>query len=220
MKFGKTILAEQWGPWQDVYVPYKQLKKILRASHTDATRFADSEGAFVTTLLRAIRLVDDFFESQEELLQERLAGLQACAPEGEDEQDVRDKLSHFSREIELISEGVQWLRAYSQLNRTAIRKILKKHDKASAVCLAAAIAPFVDERSFSSLHRLDAIVSDAQTLLRSAVSGRTEKLWAAEGEAGAKLGGSEPAAPPHIKPEPDRPIEYAEAEYFVGRPVV
>ena len=30
MKFGHTLLAAQWGPWEDVYIPYKALKKILK----------------------------------------------------------------------------------------------------------------------------------------------------------------------------------------------
>ena len=64
MKFGHTLLAAQWGPWQDVYIPYKALKKILKACTNGAASFADAEGAFMTRLLEAIGSVDTFFASQ------------------------------------------------------------------------------------------------------------------------------------------------------------
>ena len=64
MKFGHTLLAAQWGPWQDVYIPYKALKKILKACTNGAVSFPDAEGAFMTRLLNAVGSVDTFFASQ------------------------------------------------------------------------------------------------------------------------------------------------------------
>ena len=75
MKFGHTLLAAQWGPWEDVYIPYKALKKILKEGNQSKSKFADTEGAFMTRLLHAIQSIDDFFESQVVLLAGRLAAL-------------------------------------------------------------------------------------------------------------------------------------------------
>ena len=55
------------------------------------------------------------------------------------------------------------------MNREAIRKILKKHDKISSICLQDALAPFVDERAFSSYQSLEKIVVVAQSLLMDRV---------------------------------------------------
>ena len=64
MKFGHTLLAAQWGPWEDLYIPYKALKKILKACTNGAVSFPDAEGAFMTRLLNAVGSVDTFFASQ------------------------------------------------------------------------------------------------------------------------------------------------------------
>ena len=64
MKFGHTLLAAQWGPWEDVYIPYKALKKILKAGTQGSSTFADTEGAFMMRLLKSVRSVDDFFQNQ------------------------------------------------------------------------------------------------------------------------------------------------------------
>ena len=45
MKFGHTLRAAQWGPWEDLYIPYKALKKTLKAGTSDAGSYADAEGA-------------------------------------------------------------------------------------------------------------------------------------------------------------------------------
>ena len=72
MKFGKALLSAQWTPWADVYIPYKQLKKILKMSRNDPARYADMEGAFVACLVKAVQSVDSFFETQEQILSEQL----------------------------------------------------------------------------------------------------------------------------------------------------
>jgi uncharacterized membrane protein YgcG len=64
MKFGHTLLAAQWGPWEDLYIPYKALKKILKACTNGVVSCADAEGAFMTRLLKAVGSVDTFFASQ------------------------------------------------------------------------------------------------------------------------------------------------------------
>ena len=83
MKFGHTLRAAQWGPWEDLYIPYKALKKTLKAGTSDAGSYADAEGAFMTRLLKAVSSVDSFFTSQVLMLTERTAALQRTAePDG------------------------------------------------------------------------------------------------------------------------------------------
>ena len=164
MKFGKRLLAAQWGPWQDIYVPYKQLKKLLKLGSNDPMRYAEMEGSFVSMFLKSIQAIDEFFESQMTLLGERTRDLGATVDEPWSS-SVNELLERVSHEVDLVQDGATWLRNYVELNLQAVRKIMKKHDKLSPVRMSGALIAFVDERGFSSLNRLDTLLLEAQVLL-------------------------------------------------------
>ena len=172
MKFGKTITASQWTPWHDVYIPYKKLKKVLKVAYHDPARFADMEGMFVTQLLKSVRAVDEFFVGQEGFLAERLDALRTACNEPVAEELVTVALSRVSHDIGLVCAGVNWLRNYATLNQEAVRKILKKHDKLSAIAFGPALSAHVEERSFSSMARLESILGEAQLLLDTLFANR------------------------------------------------
>ena len=135
MKFGKTLTAAQYGPWQDLYIPYKDLKRILKTSAGDPAVFAEAEGTFMTQLLRSVRAVDDFFGCQVTGLRDRVTSLRRSCAEAE----RALPLSQVSTEVELVAEGVEWLRRYVLLNKQAVHKILKKHDKTSSIALSSSL---------------------------------------------------------------------------------
>jgi hypothetical protein len=216
MKFGKRLLAAQWGPWQDIYVPYKQLKKLLKLGSNDPMRYAEMEGSFVSMFLKSIQAIDEFFESQMTLLGERTRDLGATVDEPWSS-SVNELLERVSHEVDLVQDGATWLRNYVELNLQAVRKIMKKHDKLSPVRMSGALIAFVDERGFSSLNRLDTLLLEAQVLLgrcmakygsaishHSAMQTATQSASAAHADAAPVSAsasiGSTRTTPPHMSP--------------------
>tara|TARA_B110001452_G_scaffold265416_1_gene270020 strand:- start:145 stop:1197 length:1053 start_codon:yes stop_codon:yes gene_type:complete len=162
----------------------------------------DSEGEFLRRLLRSIAAVDDFFQAQVLLLTERMTALrQAC----EDPSTVMTAmLARVSDEIDLVCQGVEWLRHYANLNALAIRKILKKHDKLSPIPLTNALHTHVEKKSFSSLSNVDALLRIAESLLSHVVAGRSPPPAAASVGAGRSV-----APPPSLSRQPAPEAEAA-----------
>ena len=150
MKFAKTLAAQLHAPWHDSYFPYKQLKKQLGALKGGGrSKFAGVEGAFYASVVHSIQMVDDFYGVQEEGLLARLSALAAKlrelgaavaasggAPSSSSPPAERQAiLEAFAS----IVDEARRLQKYSQLNRTAVVKILKKHDKQSPIRLSASV---------------------------------------------------------------------------------
>ena len=139
---------------------------------------AEMEGEFVRRLLKAIAAVDDFYQAQVLLLTERMTALrQTCA---DPSTVMTSMLTRVSDEIDLVCQGVEWLRHYTSLNREAIRKILKKHDKQSAIPLTNALRTHIEQRSFSSLSQVESLLSASESLLSHLVDGRSPSPAAAD----------------------------------------
>ena len=150
MKFAKTLAAQLHAPWHDSYFPYKQLKKQLGALKGGGrSKFAGVEGAFYASVVHSIQMVDEFYGVQEEGLLARLSALAAKlrelgaavaagggAPSSSSPPAERQAiLEAFAS----IVDEARRLQKYSQLNRTAVVKILKKHDKQSPIRLSASV---------------------------------------------------------------------------------
>ena len=120
MKFGKLLSAEQWGPWRDIYIPYKSLKKLLKRGTNDPTKYAEMEGTFLTTLVKAVQDIDAFFDSQFTLLDKWTQRLAAIVNEPVDG-DLQKRLSDASHEVELVCEGVEWLKTYARVRAPSFR---------------------------------------------------------------------------------------------------
>ena len=227
MKFGKQLLAQQWDDWADVYVPYKQLKKLLKCGASNPARFAEMEGLFVSTFIKSIQSINHFFESQVGVLANKIKSLRSTV-NGFADCDENWSLSSVSRDANLICEGVEWLRSFAQvrahsihagslghmtalvhhrdsgrpstraawfasltaathssvpltaqyrfrlhraaqLNQLAVQKILKKHDKLSAISMHVPLCAFFEARAFSSLTHLEGLLTDAQHMLAQCV---------------------------------------------------
>ena len=150
MKFAKTLAAQLHAPWHDSYFPYKQLKKQLGALKGGGrSKFAGVEGAFYASVVHSSQMVDEFYGVQEEGLLARLSALAAKlralgaavaagggAPSSSSPPAERQAiLEAFAS----IVDEARRLQKYSQLNRTAVVKILKKHDKQSPIRLSASV---------------------------------------------------------------------------------
>ncbi|EOD28703.1 hypothetical protein EMIHUDRAFT_468676 [Emiliania huxleyi CCMP1516] len=191
MKFGQTLRAAQWPPWDEVYIPYKSLKKILKAGAAGEAGFGATEGSFVAKLCDAVSSVDAFFTAQVGLLTRRLAALRTAS------QVSGAELAAVSEEMDVLCSGVDWLRGYAELNRVAVRKILKKHDKSSQIALTPSLGPWVERRAFASLRGLDALLRAAENflaLLVAPLDGRRSGQAAGPNGAQAACGGAPAAA--------------------------
>lgn len=185
------VLAHLWCPTssaQHMHLPnatpalrYKSLKKILKAAEQGSKSSFDAEGEFLRILLKAITSVNDFFQSQVQVLTERMSALrEACGDPSSGSPSSSSMLAGVSDEIDLICKGVDWLRHYAELNREAIRKILKKHDKMSSIALTDALRGHVEQRSFSSLTHVDSLLSSAESLLSHLIADRGEAVPSGE----------------------------------------
>ena len=119
MKFGKLLLHQQYVPWAQEYVPYKQLKKLLKGAAEQQTKL---EADFLNRLVGAVQTVNAFYlakESELVTLLKRLC-MQASA-KGESalhESAARVLLRPFQQ----VCFEVQRLKDFSRLNTLAVHK--------------------------------------------------------------------------------------------------
>lgn len=99
MKFGQTLRAAQWPPWEEVYIPYKSLKKVLKAGAAGEAGLGATEGSFVAKLCDAVSSVDAFFTAQVGLLTRRLAALRTAS------QVSGAELAAVSEEMDVLCSG-------------------------------------------------------------------------------------------------------------------
>eukprot|EP00736_Rhodelphis_marinus_P000581 Rmarinus@m.3712 len=133
--FGKTIqeVCEQDPEWKDHYVAYNQLKDTLERIRTayeeGVAQGEHPENSFVEELDSEVRDCVDFYLSQERKLLDKLEDLERRHPlsdERDIDEDIGEELAEGYREL---SVDLVHLLHYVHFNATAIRKILKKHDK-------------------------------------------------------------------------------------------
>ena len=76
MKFGQRLLAQLHQPWADKYLPYSDLKAILKqVVHTLNDSSTAAEGEFLSSLLRALQSIDVFFKDMENSYANRLRSI-------------------------------------------------------------------------------------------------------------------------------------------------
>ena len=134
MKFGRRLLELEYEPWKSYYVDYEKLKNILEDA--DGEPSANREREFVRQLNREIEKTVLFFLQEQGQLASRLSQLHQeerqygldLAKQSE-KTITRAKLRKLSQAYRDIGEDLVHLIHFVELCVTAVRKILKKHDK-------------------------------------------------------------------------------------------
>lgn len=201
MKFGKSLLTLCHAPWADHYLAYKDLKKTLKRQVAgDAQTNSQVEGAFVTELLQSIAACNGFFTRTEQEIAARLAALVAqlekpaswvtrtvaVAADATGEVSLGSiaatlevgthlDQAHFEAlgAFVALCADIDALRKYSMLNYLAVTKIVKKHDKQSALRLREGIINFVASQPFYTSTQLARTFTHAQCLASEIIAAST-----------------------------------------------
>ena len=201
MKFGKSLLTLLHAPWADHYLAYKDLKKTLKRQVAgDAQTNSQVEGAFVTELLQSIAACNGFFTRTEQEIAARLAALVAqlekpaswvtrtvaVAADATGEVSLGSiaatlevgthlDQAHFEAlgAFVALCADIDALRKYSMLNYLAVTKIVKKHDKQSALRLREGIINFVASQPFYTSTQLARTFTHAQCLASEIIAAAT-----------------------------------------------
>lgn len=112
MKFGKELQQEKHEEWNDNYLDYKMMKKVLKLN-------GDVQTVFSQSLESQLIKVHAFMRQEQAVIRNRIRALAARGPkELSDEPGYEQLVSH----IEQFGQ-------YAALNQTAVRKIIKKFNK-------------------------------------------------------------------------------------------
>lgn len=151
MRFGKTLQSSEYQPWQDKYLDYSKLKSMLREDEyglsdgswndDDETKFSDEifnvqlekVAAFHETKFRELReRVDAAFEKLKEVAPPKDEGASTQdqkAPAAPRSDSTTQRLKELEAELDEITNEINQLKRYSNLNYTGFLKIVKKHDR-------------------------------------------------------------------------------------------
>jgi SPX domain protein involved in polyphosphate accumulation len=149
MRFGKTLKASVYPPWQDKYIDYAKLKRLLRErdiaaddSDNETQPWTEQdEEAFVQELINVqLDKVSAFQAEKSQQLRERTSACEAklsplLVKDGQGEAEVTDEqkrrlmASEILHELDNITKEVSELEKYSRINFTGFLKAAKKHDR-------------------------------------------------------------------------------------------
>lgn len=151
MRFGKTLQSSEYQPWQDKYLDYSKLKSMLREDEyglsdgswndDDETKFSDEifnvqlekVAAFHETKFRELReRVDAAFEKLKDVAPPKNEGdstEEQKAPAAPRSDGTTQSLKELEAELDEITNEINQLKRYSNLNYTGFLKIVKKHDR-------------------------------------------------------------------------------------------
>ncbi|KAJ4417314.1 Phosphate metabolism transcription protein [Gnomoniopsis sp. IMI 355080] len=151
MRFGKTLQSSEYQPWQDKYLDYSKLKSMLREDEyglsdgswndDDETKFSDEifnvqlekVAAFHELKFRELRdRVDAAFEKLKDLAPPKGEGVSTQeqeAPAAPRSDITTQRLKELEAELDGITNEINQLKRYSNLNYTGFLKIVKKHDR-------------------------------------------------------------------------------------------
>jgi len=140
VKFAKELALARHVPWSNHYLNYKQLKKLLKkavAVDTSLTERDEFKNKFRQYLKAEIEKVVLFFLKKQGEVASRLLNLRETHAMVLCEQSVKDttasecmmKIERMTKSYREVGDELCLLIQFVSLNVTAVRKILKKHDK-------------------------------------------------------------------------------------------
>ncbi|KAG8160257.1 hypothetical protein KVR01_009793 [Diaporthe batatas] len=139
MRFGKTLQTSFYEPWQDKYLDYPKLKSMLREDEyeEDESWTENDENRFSDEIFNVqLDKVTSFHEAKFKELKDRVDSAfekLKDLPSSEDGQPrselATQRLKELESELDTITNEVNQLKRYSNLNYTGFLKIVKKHDR-------------------------------------------------------------------------------------------
>lgn len=157
MRFGRTLRKSVYAPWQDKYIDYDKLKKLLKEDSSDKGSLSgsneedwsqDDEEAFVEELVNIqLEKVHAFQSEALQRLRDRLSKCEtrldqvakSTKQEGDgqdggeisdvDHGEKQEVLKAVEAELDSITKEMNELEKYSRINYTGFLKAAKKHDR-------------------------------------------------------------------------------------------
>nr|XP_043630993.1 SPX domain-containing protein 3 [Erigeron canadensis] len=172
MKFGKRLkqhVQETLPGWRDMYLNYKDLKKLVRLI-SSSLEYGRSEAEFVYHLNNEIEKFNAFFMEQEEdfiirhkELQQRLKGVNESEPLSQEEYE--EEMAKIRKDIVDFHGEMVLLVNYSNINYTGMAKILKKYDKQTGGLLRWPFIQKVLEQPFFTTELISKLVKECEATI-------------------------------------------------------
>mmetsp|Transcript_48791 Transcript_48791/g.95703 ORF Transcript_48791/g.95703 Transcript_48791/m.95703 type:complete len:178 (-) Transcript_48791:99-632(-) len=148
MHFGLTIQRLTVEEWKGFYIDYSGLKNTLTQFQPDFSKNADVHIRFFTELEEGINTVERFYRCQLKLYKDILAKTRLSFYHQPDKL-TQQQLQELTSAALQVANDLALLGQYVTLNRTAVRKIVKKHDKLSGTTtLQKVLDSVADKRTF------------------------------------------------------------------------
>ncbi|KAJ4950528.1 hypothetical protein NE237_027360 [Protea cynaroides] len=189
MKFGKRLknqVQETLPEWQDKFLSYKDLKKLVRlissapSSSDGSSESSESRKAyldFVYLLNAEINKFNSFFMEQEEdyiirhkELQQRIPKVIATwGPNGTQpsEVDYREEMEEIRKDIVNFHGEMVLLENYSNINYTGLAKIIKKYDKRTGGLLRLPFIQKVLRQPFFTTDLVSKLVKECENTIEA-----------------------------------------------------
>ena len=192
MRFGKKLAASVYPPWQDKYIDYTKLKKLLREDETSPQRewTEQDEEDFVQELINVqLEKVHQFHVDTYKSLRDRtseceskLEPIAAATENRNPESDQKAVVNKVMKDLDGISQDIEQLRKFSRLNFTGFLKAAKKHDRKRGrhyrvqpiLQVRLSQVSFHSEDYSSLLQRLSAMYTFCHQTLRTDIPTRRE----------------------------------------------
>lgn len=205
MRFGRTLQTSAHETWKDKYLDYAKLKSMLREDDygvDDVAWTDDDETKFSDEIFNVqLEKVASFHESKFRELRDRVDAafekLREIAPpteeqeqdQGEDQKQKQpasprselttQRLKDLEAELDAITNEVNELKRYSNMNYTGFLKIVKKHDRKRGLrykirplmMKSLADRPFNSEQAYAPMiHRLSLAYFTVKQQLEEGIS--------------------------------------------------
>ncbi|KAJ4955954.1 hypothetical protein NE237_012737 [Protea cynaroides] len=202
MKFGKRLkhqIQETLPEWQDKFLAYKDLKKLVRltssapSSSEGLMENRKAEVGFIYLLNAEIDKFNSFFIEQEEdfiirhkELQQRIQKVIATwGPNGtqSSEVDYREEMGKIRKDIVNFHGEMVLLENYSNINYTGLAKILKKYDKRTGGLLRLPFIQKVLRQPFFTTDLVSKLVKECENTINDVFPAAEEAERIGEREA-------------------------------------
>lgn len=201
MRFGRTLQTSAHETWKDKYLDYAKLKNMLREddygdddvawTDDDETRFSDE--IFNVQLEKVASFHKAKFHELRDRVDAAFEKLSDIAPPNQQDQDQNQKgpaapprsetmtqrLKDLEAELDAITNEINELKRYSNLNYTGFLKIVKKHDRKRGLrykirplmMKSLADRPFNSEQAYAPMiHRLSLAYFTVKQQLEEGIS--------------------------------------------------